>query len=177
MLTVLFGAALRVLCGYEFCMDYMIGMADWFLCPYAFPLSDCPGSSDPRPQAHTPWPAGWCCRREHCRGLAPGLLLARLPVSVLRSSGQSAGRILSSFTFTQQLNSSCTNTYTLSQACINDFVAEDTILWEVEVAMVAVVLRVETLMWSGSFKAGCGTWNYTSWTGPNFRKCILKCVA
>lgn len=92
--------------------------------------SDCPGSSNPSQQAHTPWPAGWWCLWVHCSGLAPGPCLACLAASALAaldSSPHSAVRDLAiqlSFTFRRQLNSSCTNTYTLSRACINDFMLE-----------------------------------------------------
>lgn len=94
--------------------------------------TDRPRPSDPSRRGHTPWPAwvvvvppsalSWF-GPEPLPG-SPAGICALAPLDGPPRSAVREPAIRPSFTFRQQLNSSCANTFTLKQACINDFMLE-----------------------------------------------------
>lgn len=112
---------------YEFfwCIYYMISMV------VSHSHTNCPQSSNPSQQAHTPWPA-WVVEPLSTLSWFGPEPLPCMPAGIcalapLDSPSHSTLRDLAirlSFTFRQQLNSSCANTFTLNRACINDFMLE-----------------------------------------------------
>jgi len=135
----------------------------------------CPSSSQ---QAHTPWPAWVVVHLSTLLWFGPGPLPGLPP---LDSPSHRPG--FTAF-FYLQLNSSCTNTYTLKLSYINDFMLEplcNSGSEVVVVALVVVVLCVETLTSTDSFKGthwwGVMAQNQLDWAGPqevDFEVCKIS---